>query len=102
MEIEATPVPGRWCHWVSNSDHWPLCKGAADNSCLNCPRYLDGDTDLLPWSEPWTEKQKSLKVISREIGKLYESMTPIYKKIWALADQKYILLGEVKRKQGRC
>lgn len=64
--------------------------------------FLDGDTDLLLWPEPWTEAQKALKVVQRKMDKLYETMSPVYKKIWALAGEKNLLLAKVRQEQGRC
>lgn len=100
-EPDLLSVPGNKCPYISN-DHPKVCTEEPHTSCLKCPEYLDGLCDLIPWDkENMTDNQEKLLALYQERNELYASMDPIYRRIWALADEIGVALGEVRREQGR-
>ena len=94
-------VNGKSCPYVSN-DHPPVCQQPPQTSCLKCPEYLDGLTDLLPWDvETMTENQKDLLVLYKKRDAWYDELDPIYAKVHSLDDPIQEALKRVRREQGR-
>ncbi len=100
VEERLSALPGEWCPHIKN-DHPPICQQDGVKSCLKCPEYLDGKTDIPLSEELMTENMKMLLILRDKRDSWYAEVDAGYRKVHSYDDPIANYERKVRQEQGR-